>query len=100
MKAKEFYRKHKKVILGGAVVTIVIVSVLLLVKNKKTVVDLVGESVIHWKPTDASMPLETVKKVLDLNATNLSQYAIFREGSDPSKYVCLVLGGEGFVPAL
>lgn len=100
MKAKEFYRRHKKLILIGTGAIIVIGVVVLFTKNK-TVLERTGKAIISWTPTDDSISLERVKEVLDLNAKNLSQYAIFREGVDPSKYVCVVLSdSSGFISAL
>jgi len=101
MKIKDFCKQHKKVlIITGSVIGVTIVTILMakgIIKDKK-MIDLTGESVIHWKPENKFMNLESVKEILDLNADNASQFAIFREGPNPADYVCIVLS-EGFVPA-
>lgn len=87
---KMFWKKYKKGIIWGAVVGVSVSTVYLLVRNPK-VCDLVGKNIISWKPGDTSMTLERVKEILELNKDNAGQFAIFREGPDPLKYVCIVL---------
>lgn len=96
MKVKEFCKKHEKAIaVVGGVVGIAIGVVVYKRLNTKKVADvteLVDLSIITWKTTEEKhISLEEVKAILDATANNSHRFAIFREGSIPSQYVCISL---------
>ena len=94
-KIKEFYTKHKKVIIRGVIVVVGIgVSAIVLKKMpKKQMLDVTDKASITWKPDGKTFNLEEVKKCLDANAESSAMYAIFREGVKPDEYVMIALNG-------
>jgi len=93
-KVKELWTNHKReLVIAGCIIGGVIVATIITQKMSKKAIDLTGECLIHWKPSDEPkfINLEQVKEILDLNATNSSMYAIFREGADPNAYQCILL---------
>ena len=96
-KGKKFIKEHKvEIIAGGFILAAgVIIGAKLNGKMNAKVIavgnSLRGKEWISWKPTNDSIELETVQKFLELNADNHAKYAIFRRGTDPSKYLCLFM---------
>ena len=92
---KKVWAEHKKEIIIGAVVVGGIATVL--ITKKMTIASgmekMKGWKTIGWKPdpSKGTMNLDRVKELLDLNAANTAQYAIFREGPNPAEYVCIML---------
>lgn len=100
MTLKEFWKKHKHKLLAGGLIIGGIAVIVAVIKGKsaKNVVDLTGKSIIYWDPQSKDfMNLERVKEILDLNATNSSGFAIFREGSNPNEYICILTDAAEFV---
>lgn len=100
-KIKRFWDDHKLAIciVGG---TAAIAATLYLNRDKRRlmVMDITGKNAISWVPdSDPSkvLSLERVKEILDLNKDNLSQFAIFREGTKPTDYTLIVPNGNWFV---
>lgn len=103
-KLKEIWKDHKKdilIIAGGTLLGTGIVLGGKYLIDHGYCVNMAGKDVISWTPNPnaGSMNLERVKEILDLNADNASQYAIFREGPNPNEYVCIILS-EGFKAVL
>jgi len=98
-KIKNFYRKHKKVIIGGVVVVVGIgVSAIVLKKMpKKQMLDITDKASITWTPDEKIFNLEEVKKVLDANAESSAMYAIFREGVNPNEYAIIRLNDSNLL---
>lgn len=96
-KGKQFVKDHKvEIIVGGCMLAAgVVIGVKLNAKtNAKFIAigkSLKGKEWISWKPSTGFMEFERAKKVLELNADNNAKYAIFREGTDPSKYLCIFM---------
>ena len=101
-KLKKFWKDHKEEILvytaiiGGTVVGIVLTKKIYNGCKRKVLKDLHlnGKSWISWTPRDGSINLERVKEILDLNVNNASRYAIFREGTNPEDYKCILLSDD------
>jgi hypothetical protein len=98
---KEIWRDHKLGIVAGigiaTSVVIGIIAVAIISKqeyNNETKRLTEGKNVISWTPNNKFMNLERVKEILDLNADNASQFAIFREGPDPNAYACILLSDD------
>ena len=98
-KIKEFYTKHKKVIIGGVVVVVGIgVSTIVLKKMpKKQMLDVTDKASITWKPDGKTFNLEEVKKCLDANAESSAMFAIFREGPKPEEYAIIRLNDSAML---
>ena len=90
---KEFYKKYKEpILLTGCIVGAAVVAVLITNAHvNKKVVNLEGLNVLTWKPIDTFMNLERAKESLDLNANNSERFAIFRDGSIPENYLCILV---------
>jgi hypothetical protein len=87
----KFWKKYKVGIIGGVVVGVSVSAIYLLTRNPN-LRDMTGKAFIAWKPDgNTFMSLERVKEILELNKDTSGQFAIFREGPDPSKYICIVL---------
>jgi len=99
-KTKSFVKDHKRgIVLTGCVVAGVITGVVLCKRFDKEMVDLgkqfCGKSVISWTETNNGfIDLERVKEILDANANNSAQFAIFREGPDPNAYIGILLSDD------
>ena len=87
---KNLWKDHKKEIIGGTVILVIGIAVGIAI-HKKMVPNYTGKKVLSWVPAKGALDLETVKKVIDLNATNDAAYAIFREGPNPADYICIFL---------
>ena len=94
-KIKEFYTKHKKVIIRGVidVVGIGVSAIVLKKMPKKHMLNVTGKESITWKDNGDVWNLEEVKQCLDANAESSAMYAIFREGVKPDEYVIIALNG-------
>lgn len=97
-KLKEFCKKHKKkLFIGSCIISGVVVGIVIdrrLLKNKR-LIDITGKAAITWTPRhNGFMDLNRVREILDFNAGNSSSFAIFREGPDPDKYVCILLSKD------
>jgi type VI protein secretion system component VasK len=97
-KIKEFCKNHKKGLIvvgclaGGAILGVLAVKYM---HNKNYIDSLTDKAMITWKPEpDKLMGLERVKQILDLNAENASQFAIFREGPNLDAYACIALSND------
>lgn len=97
-KFKKFWNNHKGIIcfVGGGIAVATVVY--LLYKQKGKIVDLSEKKVICWEPKEGSMNLEKVKEILEANKDNSSQFAIFREGPNPTEYVTIVLSDDVILP--
>lgn len=98
-KIKRFWDDHKLAIciVGGSAA---IAATLYLNRDKRKLMDITGKAAISWVPShdpDKVLNLERVKEILDLNKDNLSQFAIFREGANPSDYTLIVTNINGFI---
>jgi len=91
MKLKEFWKKYQVEILVTAGAGIIIGATYLLVRGNPNLHDMTGKAFISWKPENKFMTLERVLEILELNKDTAGQFAIFREGSDPLKYSCIVM---------
>jgi hypothetical protein len=93
---QNFYKKYRKpIIITGCLVgtgVVVYLAKKYIVSSKIENVDLGGKNVITWTPTPGAISLDEVKTVLEFNKDSKLQYAIFREGPDPSKYVVIDTG--------
>lgn len=97
-KFKTFCKEHEKEIyfIGGVTIAVV-VGTILIKRSGRTMIDITGKQAITWPNEDKTfMNLERVKEILELNKNNSSKFAIFREGSDPEKYVAIVMS-DGFI---
>lgn len=88
-KTKKFWNDHKTeiCIVGG---TIVIGAIAYAITKQNFWLIPKNEKVIHWKGEGKSFDLESIKLILDANKDSSTQFAIFREGPDPSKYAVIV----------
>lgn len=92
---KKVWAEHKKEIIIGAVVVGGVATVL--ITKKMTIAagmeKMKGLKSICWNPNQPGsgpMTLDRIKEILDLNAANTAQYAIFREGPNPADYICIM----------
>ncbi|MDD3288424.1 MAG: hypothetical protein PHX43_05395 [Alphaproteobacteria bacterium] len=90
-KLKEFWKKHQVEVIVTAGVGAIIGVTYLFVRGNPNLYDMTGKSFISWTPGNKFMSLERVLEILELNKNSAGQFAIFREGTDPSKYVCIIL---------
>ena len=100
-KIKKFWEDHKLAIclVGGTVAITTGLYLHLNSNTRKAVAELKGKSVLFWEPNkdpNKILTLERVKEILDLNKDNLSQFAIFREGSNPMEYIVIVTKDLGY----
>lgn len=94
---KTFCKENKnKIIFVGVMLGSAVIGALAYKQTKvKEVSDpYAGQNVISWTPEDKFMNLERVKEILDLNANNTEQFAIFREGTELDSYGCVLLSGN------
>lgn len=95
MNIKDFYKKHKAVIVGGVVVAVSCGVAIILTKKiaLKHTVNIKGKDAITWKPGNRFSDLEEVKRTLDANVESSAVYAILREGINPNEYTIIQLNG-------
>jgi len=94
---KTFCKENKdKIVTVGCVIGVAVIGALVYERaNTKPVKNpYAGKATISWTPGPEIMNLERVKEVLDLNANNNEQFAIFKEGIKPDDYTCILISKE------
>lgn len=93
-KVVQFVKQHKEIIIAGG---IAVAGVALSYKLSKPFLEYYGKSVISWTPSNDPTKVLSLSKVIEILEANKNlntKYAIFREGSDPDKYIAIALNGS------
>lgn len=103
-KVKRFY-KEKELEIKATVCCLVLVGTgvalgYVLTKSiyARQYLNVKGRNAISWVPIDTDfLTLGEAKELMDLNISNKSMYAIFREGQDSGKYVGITLNNTDVI---